>query len=232
MAKNKRKQSQKRKRCKQVKNVAKSKEPLLLVKGMERNIFSHDHLISCCQSIDDDLGIIEEDNDQSFKVDSLRSEKGVFLVQESEDEDLRRLMNLEAKNKAQERIIEKLILENRYLKKLLQILEEKEYAFKEENSYLKKQLGKARNTEEELGNQLEEHISNCRNLKAKTSRNNQGNHHQDQKSENVTMKSMRNVRCYNCQKLGRTSEFQKKKDKSLQEIPVAEFSSSSIIFQV
>lgn len=40
-------------------------------------------------------------------------------MEESEDEELQKLVTLEAKNKAQERLIENLIFENKDLKKFL-----------------------------------------------------------------------------------------------------------------
>jgi len=51
----------------------------MLVKGMPNNIFSHGNFP--CQYNDDDFGVIEEFDDQSFDVDSSRSEEGVFPLQ-------------------------------------------------------------------------------------------------------------------------------------------------------
>lgn len=76
MEKNKKKQIQKKKRCKQSKNDAKLEEPILLVEGMENYIFNHGYFPF--HSSDDYFGVIEEVGDQNFEVDSSRSEEGAF----------------------------------------------------------------------------------------------------------------------------------------------------------
>lgn len=87
-------------------------------------------------------------------------------MQEYENEELERLVTLKAENKVQVRLIEKMNLENTDLKKLLQILEEKEYDFKEEISNLKNQLEMTRITKVETGNQLNNQVSHCEKLVA------------------------------------------------------------------
>ena len=154
-----------------------------------------------------------------MKVDSSRYEEDVFSMQEFEDEELKKLVTLKARNKVQERISENLTLDNRDLKRLLHILEEREYAFKKEKSDLKNQLEMARKTEEEIGNQLKEHINNCRKLvaelqerrskvatdektKVENSSSNEVIYHQNQEANIRTRRSMKNVRCFNYQEFG------------------------------
>lgn len=50
------------------------------------------------------------------------------------------------------------------MKKLLQILEEREYSFNKEIEDIKTQLEEAKRTEEEIGTHLKEHISICEKL--------------------------------------------------------------------
>lgn len=71
-----------------------------------------------------------------------------------EGEDLRRIVTLEPNNKAQARLIEEIKMENKDLKKILHIIEEKYHNFKEHIFYLKKQLEKAMRIEEEIDGQL------------------------------------------------------------------------------
>lgn len=130
---------------------------------MENSIFSLGNF--CCQYSDDDFGFIEEDDKQRFEVDALRGEDSVFLMQEPEPEELKILVTLDAENKAQARLIEKLILENRDLKKLLQILEEREYAFKKETYNMRRENMHARKNEDEIENQLKNQICHCKKLK-------------------------------------------------------------------
>lgn len=59
-------------------------------------------------------------------------------------------MTLEAKKKSQAILIEGLNMEKKDLKKLLQILEEREHSFKEDIFDLKNQLEKAKKIEDEI----------------------------------------------------------------------------------
>lgn len=116
------------------------------------------------------------------------------------------------------------MVEKKYLKQLVQILQEREHEFKEDISNLKNQLEKARNTEGEISNQLKEQTSNCRKLEAekeesissqkggneekikkpkeKICSNSEGSCHQNQEVKNEIRKAMRNVRCFNYHKFG------------------------------
>jgi len=91
---------------------------------MANSTFNHEHFL--CHSSDDGFGVIEEVDDKFFEVDSSRSKEGAFSFQES----IKRVVTLEAKSKIQATLIEELKMENKYLKKLLQILEERECPFK------------------------------------------------------------------------------------------------------
>jgi len=146
-------------------------------------------------------------------------------MQQSENDKLKKLINLEAKNKAQTRLIEKLTLENKDLKKLLQILEEKEYVYKKENSNLKIQLEKMRKMKDQTKNMLNVQNNHCHNLEVeleeiKTSQKKvskevveepkenflssrtEGNQHKNHESKNVPKKNMRYVRCFSREKFG------------------------------
>lgn len=146
MAKNKKKQTQKKKSSKQVRKVSNFEEPLfLLVKKGECKYCDHfisSNTFSC--SDDDPLEFDDlEDNDHSIQFDALeRSGNNPFAKNSNlEDEELCKIETLEAE-------IRKIKVENKNLQKLLQILDEKECVYKEEIIKLKTQLNEARKIEE------------------------------------------------------------------------------------
>lgn len=114
-------------------------------------------------------------------------------MEESEGEDIKIIVTLEKKNKAQARLIGDLKIENKDMKKICHILEDREHVFKEDIYDLKNKFGKAKKIDEEIGSQLKNKISNCEKLKSELE-NRMKRKNEEENEENTTKCSNNNKR--------------------------------------